>query len=72
MPMTSMETPARLKVYGGVTADRPETPGPVRARVSNLQSQVDELVRKSHNQDVSGYVSECEDGSSPETETAPV
>ena len=28
--------------------EAPETPGPVRARVSNLQNQVSELVRKEH------------------------
>jgi hypothetical protein len=28
--------------------EAPETPGPVRARVNNLQNQVSELVRKEH------------------------
>jgi hypothetical protein len=31
----------------------PETPGPVRARVKNLNNQVDELVRKNHALEVS-------------------
>ena len=39
-------TPPSLPFYE--VDEAPETPGPIRARVNNLQSQVCELVRKEH------------------------
>jgi predicted RNase H-like nuclease (RuvC/YqgF family) len=46
-PRTYPPTPPNIYLPDK-TYEYPETPGPTRARVNNLQSQVSELVRKEH------------------------
>ena len=49
----SLHTPPAISL-SSLLDEVPETPGPIRARVNNLQNQVSELVRKEHASTVRG------------------